>query len=233
MTVQLSAKDKVSYYHDWQDKVRGHWGISATVPPEASAIQATPTSFVSVSKWTRIHTNKLLFDAGLAIYDQEYTENYQPDVFAGTVPAGDDLRQQHATRTPARWNNPADHFSKLFTEQFASQLRHRRALAAGRRHHQPGAMASDAGLHARRPAGHLQQRRAGVGDVAHPDRSPQLDQERQRRVRAGSVDDRARDDQRRRALGLVHQRDRSGDRSRPAPSTRRSPTARAPTARTT
>ena len=65
MSAALSAKDKVSYYHDWQDKVRGHWGISATVPPEASAIQATPTSFVSVSKWTRIHTNQLLFDAGL------------------------------------------------------------------------------------------------------------------------------------------------------------------------
>ena len=65
MSAALSAKDKVSYYHDWQDKVRGHWGISATVPPEASAIQATPTSFVSVSKWTRIQTNQLLFDAGL------------------------------------------------------------------------------------------------------------------------------------------------------------------------
>ena len=50
VTAQLSPKDKASYYHDEQDKVRGHWGISSTVPPEASAIQATPTSFVSVSK---------------------------------------------------------------------------------------------------------------------------------------------------------------------------------------
>jgi hypothetical protein len=29
---QLSSKDQVSYYHDEQDKVRGHWGIASTVP---------------------------------------------------------------------------------------------------------------------------------------------------------------------------------------------------------
>ena len=54
---QISAKDKISYYHDEQDKVRGHWGIASTIPPEASAIQATPTSFVSVTKWTRTQSN--------------------------------------------------------------------------------------------------------------------------------------------------------------------------------
>src|SRR5262249_42601975 len=83
---QATSKDQISYYHDEQDKVRGHWGIASTVPPEASAIQATPTSFVSVTKYTRTQSNKLLFDAGFAVYDQEYQENYQPDVFANPVP---------------------------------------------------------------------------------------------------------------------------------------------------
>src|SRR4051812_6658747 len=82
VTAQLTAKDKVSYYHDEQDKVRGHWGIAGNVPPEASAIQATPTSFVSVSKWTRTQSNRVLLEAGLGVYDQEYLENYQPEVFA-------------------------------------------------------------------------------------------------------------------------------------------------------
>jgi hypothetical protein len=118
VTAALSSKDKVSYYHDWQDKVRGHWGISATVPPEAAAIQATPTSFVSVAKWTRVHTNKLLFDAGLAIYDQEYVENYQPEVFASAVPLVT-IFDSSTNKNAGAWNNPADHFSKLFTEQFA------------------------------------------------------------------------------------------------------------------
>jgi hypothetical protein len=48
VTWQASGRDKISYYHDDQNKVRKHWGISSTIPPEASAIQATPTSFVSV-----------------------------------------------------------------------------------------------------------------------------------------------------------------------------------------
>ena len=65
-TWQISTKDKVSYYHDDQSKYRDHWGISANISPEASAIQVTPTSYVSVSKWTRTHTNKLLLEAGFS-----------------------------------------------------------------------------------------------------------------------------------------------------------------------
>ncbi len=119
VAAQFSQKDKITYYHDEQDKVRGHWGISSTVPPEASAIQATPTSFVSVTKWTRTQSNKLLLDAGLAVYDQEYQENYQPDVFAGANPLVT-INDNSTGKIAGAWNNPADHFSKLFTEQFAA-----------------------------------------------------------------------------------------------------------------
>ena len=75
-----TSKDKISVYHDNQRKYRNHWGISATVPPEAAAVQVTPTSFVNVTKWTRTHTNRLLLEAGVGIYNQEYTELYQPSV---------------------------------------------------------------------------------------------------------------------------------------------------------
>jgi hypothetical protein len=119
VSAQITQKDKISYYHDEQNKVRGHWGIAANIQPEASAIQATPTSFVSVTKWTRTHTNKLLFDGGFAVYDQEYQENYQPDVFAVTPPLYTVLDQATGLNSNA-WNNPADHFSKLFTEMFAA-----------------------------------------------------------------------------------------------------------------
>jgi hypothetical protein len=114
VTAQVTSKDKLSYYHDEQDKVRGHWGIAATVPPEASAIQATPTSFVSVTKWTRTHTNRLLFDGGFAVYDQEYQENYQPEVLAAN-PKLITIFDNSSAKFANAWNNPADHFSKLFT----------------------------------------------------------------------------------------------------------------------
>jgi hypothetical protein len=115
VTAQLSSKDKVSYYHDEQDKVRGHWGIAGNVPPEASAIQATPTSFVSVTKYTRTQSNKLLFEAGLGVYDQEYLEQYQPEVLSPAVPIKT-IFDQSTAKFAAAWPNPADHFSKLFTE---------------------------------------------------------------------------------------------------------------------
>jgi hypothetical protein len=118
-TWQASSKDKLSTYFDNQDKVRGHWGIAATVPPDASAVQATPTSFVSVSKWTRTQTNRLLLDAGFAVYDQEYQENYQPSVFSGPVPAVT-IFDQSTNAFASAWNSPADHFSKLFTESISA-----------------------------------------------------------------------------------------------------------------
>ena len=114
VTAQVSSKDKISYYHDDQNKVRKHWGIAATVPPEASAIQATPTSFVSVTKWTRTQTNKLLVDGGFAMYDQEYQENYQPGVLAANPPLIT-IFDNATGKFANAWNNPADHFSKLFT----------------------------------------------------------------------------------------------------------------------
>jgi len=120
VSLQVGSKDKVTYYHDEQDKVRAHWGIASNIPPEASAIQATPTSFVSVSKWTRTQTNRLLFDAGFAVYDQEYQENYQPGVFANPSNPAVTYVDNSSGKTQNAWNNPADHFSKLFTESIAA-----------------------------------------------------------------------------------------------------------------
>jgi hypothetical protein len=119
VTWQASSNNKLSTYFDDQSKTRPHWGISATVPPQASAIEDTPTSFVSVTKWTRTQTNKLLFDVGFAAYDQEYREIYQPSVNSGPVPAVTISDKTNGVIASA-WNNPADHFSKLFNEAISA-----------------------------------------------------------------------------------------------------------------
>ena len=122
---QLSGKDKISVYHDNQRKYRNHWGIAATIPPEAAGVQVTPTSYAHVSKWTRTHTNRLLFEAGFGKYNQEYTELYQPSV-TGTdkkVWDVDAIRNSRVYnvvdasngRQANAWPNPADHFSVLRT----------------------------------------------------------------------------------------------------------------------
>ena len=129
LTWQLGA-NKFSYYHDDQNKYRDHWGISATVTPDAAAVQVTPTSYVSVSKWTRTHTSRLLLEGGFAVYSQEYTELYQPSVVghdrkvfdvdaiaASTIYA---VTEQTTGKTFGAWGagllgGPTDHYSTLRT----------------------------------------------------------------------------------------------------------------------
>ena len=121
----ITGKDKISVYHDQQDKSRDHWGISATIPPEAGAIQVTPTSFVNVTKWTRTATNRLLLEAGFGIYNQEYTELYQPGVTGQSEKVWDSEAIRRSTeytvldqtnnRSSNAWTQPADHFSVLRT----------------------------------------------------------------------------------------------------------------------
>jgi hypothetical protein len=122
---QASARDKFSVYHDNQRKYRNHWGIAATIPPEAAAIQVTPTSYVNVTKWTRTHTNNLLFEAGYGRYNQNYTELYQPSVVGHNRKVWDEeairnsrvynVIDQSNNRQANAWPNPADHFSILRT----------------------------------------------------------------------------------------------------------------------
>jgi carboxypeptidase family protein len=123
---QITSKDKLSVYHDDQSKYRNHWGIAATVPPDASAVQVTPTSFVNVTRWTRNQNSRLMLDAGIGIYDQEYTELYQPEVLNGFSDKVWNDSQIIASRVyslldttnnlvSSAWNAPADHFSLLRT----------------------------------------------------------------------------------------------------------------------
>ncbi|MGH9175837.1 MAG: hypothetical protein ACRD1H_15845, partial [Vicinamibacterales bacterium] len=118
-----TSKDKVSVYHDHQRKYRNHWGISSKIPPEADCVQVTPTSFVNVTKWTRTHTNRLLLEGGVGIYNQEYTELYQPSVTGISDKIWDleairnsrvyNIIDQSNNRQANAWTNPADHFSVL------------------------------------------------------------------------------------------------------------------------
>jgi hypothetical protein len=122
---QASSKDKFSVYHDNQRKYRDHWGVSSTVPPDAAGVQVTPTSFVNVTKWTRTHTSRLLFEGGFGYYNQEYTELYQPSVTGITDKVWDPeairnsrvytVLDQSNNRIANAWNAPSDHFSILRT----------------------------------------------------------------------------------------------------------------------
>ena len=129
-TLQLSERDKITYYHDEQDKVRGHWGIASTVPPEAAAIQATPTSFVSVSKWTRTHTNKLLLDAGFGgIYygwgNFERNPNPTHDLINVVEQCDERVTDNLAARVTRRFLDERDAFGQFVAREPLAEIRQR------------------------------------------------------------------------------------------------------------
>jgi hypothetical protein len=111
LTWQANARNKITGYIDLQDKRRGHWGISATNPPEASAIQETPRSYTGNIKWTAPLTEKLLFEAGYGHYYQEYDELYQP----GVGPTTYRITDQTTNRSCCAYTSQQFHFSTLRT----------------------------------------------------------------------------------------------------------------------
>ena len=111
MTWQANQKSKITGYYDRQKKSRGHWGISSTNPPEASAIQETPMSFTGNVKWTATLTNKLMLEAGYAHYYQQYNEIYQPSV----TPTTYRITDQITGRACCAYNSQQEHFSTLRT----------------------------------------------------------------------------------------------------------------------
>ena len=204
-----AAKDKISYYHDEQDKVRGHWGIASTVPPEASAIQATPTSFVSVTKWTRTHTQQAAVRRRLrASTTRSIRRTTSLTCSPAPVPLVTIMRQQHR-QDRQRLEQPGRSLLEAVHRAVRRELRHRRALAALRRHVISQAqLAARAAVHAstcsRSPTTPACRSRSTLRIPT--DRKNSIN-ERHRPLRAGQVDDQPRDDQRRPPLRPVHRRD--------------------------
>jgi hypothetical protein len=111
LTWQASERNKFTGYFDLQDKSRGHWGISANNPPEASAIQETPRSFTGNVKWHSSLTSRLLLEAGYAHYYQRYDEIYQPTVTASTYRITD----QVTGKSCCAYVSNQEHYSTLRT----------------------------------------------------------------------------------------------------------------------
>ena len=92
LTWQMNQKNKFTAFYDRNHKYRGHWGLASTVSEEAAAIEDMPQSYVGSVKWTSTVTNRLLVEAGLGLYTQQYREIYEtelptsPGVAVGTFP---------------------------------------------------------------------------------------------------------------------------------------------------
>jgi hypothetical protein len=107
LTWQVDQKNKLSAHYDRNHKYRGHWGLASNVSEEAAAIEDMPQSFNGSVKWTATLTNRLLAQAGLGLYTQQYREIYEPEL--PTVPG------QAASVFPLT-NTPYDPYYTNFDE---------------------------------------------------------------------------------------------------------------------
>jgi Carboxypeptidase regulatory-like domain len=81
LTLQASAKNKISFAYDWNAKVRGHRRSGATfVQPEAANLQNHTHTTKYLLKWFSTITNRLMLDAGVTQIWIPYTLTYEPSV---------------------------------------------------------------------------------------------------------------------------------------------------------
>jgi hypothetical protein len=87
LTWQASQRDKIRFYLDRQFNGENYNGFNTlpTTTPEAST-DAYGLGWVPQVKWTQTTTNKLLLEAGLTYYTQDYEQSCRPEVGPRDLP---------------------------------------------------------------------------------------------------------------------------------------------------
>jgi hypothetical protein len=105
LTWQATTRNKITGYLDLQDRLTGHWfvgqgGIFGLTAPEASWRQTTPHGHLAQAKWTSTVTSRMLLEAGMSVYAQEYTRFPQPDVTPTTFSVVDNSTGRRINAPP-------------------------------------------------------------------------------------------------------------------------------------
>jgi len=116
VTWQASTRNKITAYLDLQDRLTGHWfvgqgGIFGLTAPEASWRQTTPIGHLWQTKWTSTVSSRMLLDAGISQYVQQYTRYPQPDVTPTTFSVVDNSTGRRINSAPYF----SDHWSTVTT----------------------------------------------------------------------------------------------------------------------
>jgi len=80
LTWQVSARNKITAYEDYQTKYVGHLYTSGIDVATASRRRPPVIKYTNAIKWTSAVSNKLVFDVGYGTSVNAYTEKYQPGV---------------------------------------------------------------------------------------------------------------------------------------------------------
>ncbi|HEY7171150.1 MAG TPA: carboxypeptidase regulatory-like domain-containing protein [Vicinamibacterales bacterium] len=80
VTFEATQKDKLQFWFTNQNKAREFYGISSQVTPDGAGRQSTRYAQPITLKWTRTHTNKLLFEGGFAVGRTYFDNGYRESV---------------------------------------------------------------------------------------------------------------------------------------------------------
>ncbi len=80
LTWQLSPRNKLTAYDDYQVKYVGHLYTSGIDVATASRRRDPVIKYTAAAKWTSTVTSKLVFDVGYGASVNSYTEKYQPGI---------------------------------------------------------------------------------------------------------------------------------------------------------
>ncbi|MGQ0736962.1 MAG: TonB-dependent receptor [Acidobacteriota bacterium] len=80
LTWQITDRDKIRIYNDNQMNGQRYEGLGATTTREASHQLWTPRGWTPQVQWTQATTNRLMLEAGLSLYDQNFRREPQPGV---------------------------------------------------------------------------------------------------------------------------------------------------------
>jgi hypothetical protein len=116
LTWQATPRNKFTAYYDLQDRLTGHWfigqgGIFGLTTPEASWIQTTPIGHLWQVKWTSPMSSRVLLEAGMSNYSQEYTRLPQPGITTATLSVRDSATGRRINAAPYY----SEHWSTLRT----------------------------------------------------------------------------------------------------------------------
>jgi hypothetical protein len=78
LTWQATSRDKIRVYIDKQMNGQRYEGLGASTALEASHQLWTPRGWTPQVKWTQATTNRLLLDAGITLFDQNFRREPQP-----------------------------------------------------------------------------------------------------------------------------------------------------------
>jgi hypothetical protein len=78
LTWQATSRDKIRIYIDKQMNGQRYEGLGASTAIEASHQLWTPRGWTPQIKWTQATTNRLMLEAGLTLFDQNFRREPQP-----------------------------------------------------------------------------------------------------------------------------------------------------------